>query len=198
MGKCLDILDHIINNYSATYKIVIAGDFNGTWLSPRVGNKHDVSLQAFVRDHKLLVPTSIKPTFIQHSGAGSSQIDYILSSHEGVILDYIIPEKHATNLSSHNIVTAVLTSNISSKVKHFHQCTAIWKYQWDKTDLFAFRNTIQLELEKCNGTAQNVDAESNLELLMTILQKATKVSTPRKIIHLKGPKWKASPTAKII
>ncbi|CAC5381597.1 unnamed protein product [Mytilus coruscus] len=157
-GECLDILDHIINNYSATYKIVIAGDFNGTLLGPRVGNKHDVSLQAFVRDHKLLVPTSRKPTFIQHSGAGSSQIDYILSSREN--------------------------------------STAIWKYQLDKTDLLAFRNTIQLELGDCNGPIQNVDAESNLELLMTILQKATKVSTPRKIIHLKGPKWKASPTAK--
>ncbi|CAG2188871.1 MRPL18 [Mytilus edulis] len=197
-GECLDILDHIINNYSGTYKVVIAGDFNGTLLRPRVGNKQDVSLQAFVRDHKLLVPTSIKPTFVQHSGAGSSQIDYILSSHEDVILDYITPEKHATNLSSHNIVTAVLASNISSKVKHSHQSTAIWKYQWDKTDLLEFRNIVQLELGKCNGRTQNVVDESNLELLMTILQKATKVSTPRKIIHLKGPKWKASPTAKIL
>ncbi|CAC5409957.1 unnamed protein product [Mytilus coruscus] len=163
-NECLDILDHIINKYSATYKIVIAGDFNGTLLDPRVSNKHDVSIQAFVRDHKLLVPLSKKPTFIHHSGASSSQIDYIFSTHEDVILDYFIPEKHATNLSSHNIVTAVVDTNIASKLKN--KVISPLKYQWDKTDILIFRDTLQLELGNCNV---EVYSESNLAFLKTIL-----------------------------
>ncbi|CAC5401946.1 unnamed protein product [Mytilus coruscus] len=91
-----------------------------------------------------------KPTDNYLNEQGSSQIDCILSTHEDVILEYVIPEKHATNLSSHNIVTAVLDIRITSNLKQNHQPTAFWKYQWDKTDLLAFRDTLRLELWNCS------------------------------------------------
>lgn len=45
--ECLDILHHIINKYDETHEIIISGDFNGTLLNQRNGNKHDILLQKF-------------------------------------------------------------------------------------------------------------------------------------------------------
>ncbi|XP_071145324.1 uncharacterized protein [Mytilus edulis] len=194
-GECLDILDFIINNYSDTHRIVIAGDLNGTLLKPRAGNKHDVCIHSFVRDHKLIVSAATKHTFMQHSGAGSSQIGYILSSHKDLIQDYIIHEKHATNLSSHTIVSAVINISFASIQRPSQQSSAIWKYQWEKMDIHTFQNTLRLELE---NSYSKISSDPTIEIFMSILQKATKASTPRKIIYLKGPKWKASPAARML
>ena len=39
--ECLDIVSSLLSTYSATHRIIIAGDFNGTLLQPRAYNKHD-------------------------------------------------------------------------------------------------------------------------------------------------------------
>jgi hypothetical protein len=48
----LDIVSSLLSTYSATHRIIIAGDFNGTLLQPRAYNKHDKLLQAFVQEMK--------------------------------------------------------------------------------------------------------------------------------------------------
>ncbi|CAC5373556.1 unnamed protein product [Mytilus coruscus] len=132
-----------------------------------------------------LFVSSNKNTHLCNTRAGSSQIDYILSSHKDLIQDYIIHEKHATNLSSHTIVSAVININFASIQRPSRQSSAIWKYQWEKMDIYTFQNNLRLELE---NSYNKISSDPTIEILMSILQKATKASTPRKIIYLKRPK----------
>ena len=46
--ECLDIVSSPLSTYSATHRIIIAGDFNGTLLQPRAYNKHNKLLQAYI------------------------------------------------------------------------------------------------------------------------------------------------------
>ena len=73
--ECLDIVSSLLSTYSATHRIIIAGDFNGTLLQPRAYNKHDKLLQAFFQEMKLKQVQSDKPSFFHHYGMSPSQID---------------------------------------------------------------------------------------------------------------------------
>ena len=199
-GECLDILDNIINKYSRDYTIVLAGDLNATLLEPRTGNKHDTLLQQFVTDQNLHCPKYDARTFFQHSGLGSSQIDYILSDQPDMVTKYKIHDRYSTNLSSHTIVSAVLKIDGETKQNTCSRSGAIWKYQWNKMDMPKFQLSLanQLKEFQCDNIKMEMSESNLIEVIMNTLQQATLSSTPKKIIKLKGPKWKASPTAKIL
>lgn len=76
----LNVLQSILDKYSATHEIIISGDFNGTLLQSR-SNSHDKQLCTFYRKNVLSsnIKNSQKCTFFHHSGKSSSQIDYILT-----------------------------------------------------------------------------------------------------------------------
>ena len=86
----LDVLQSILDRYSATHQIIISGDFNGTVLQSR-SNPHDKLLRTFCQENALIsnIENSPKCTFFHHSGKSSSQIDYILSRSDSGIVSRI-------------------------------------------------------------------------------------------------------------
>ena len=95
----LDMVHHIIQKYTATHKVIVCGDFNGSLSDERTNphertNPYDILLKNFVKDHSLYRHSDHgnSPTFIGHT-CFSSQIDYVLVNCQYVISRIIIEKK---------------------------------------------------------------------------------------------------------
>ena len=108
----------MVMTYKETHEIIIIGDLNVTISTTRKYNKHDVLLQSFVHELGIHVKYSEKQTFFHHSGASTSQIDYMLSLNDKTLKDYRVHDQSAENVSSHLPVSATSNTNIVSKKKH--------------------------------------------------------------------------------
>ena len=196
-SECIDILHGIVVKYSLSHKVVICGDFNGTLLEPRPYNRHDRLLQTFMKDHNISHSTSDMNTFFHHSGAGSSQIDYITSSEKNLIHSYRIGSKEPENTSSHVIVHGYLSISQpeGGPVKIKKSSKSVKKLHWAQADVDRYRKILEEECEK-NRALNGRNAAQQLDDLTKMLHKATERAVPCKLIKLKGPTWRASPTVK--
>lgn len=133
--------------------------------------------------------------FFHHSGASSSQIDYIMSSDINLLNEYKIHKKHATNLSSHTVVTCSLSvdTQYSAIAK---KCDSIWKYDWEKINKEKYQESLQLGINSYDELYAK--PENKIEFLTSLIKHSSDSHIPLKIIKLKGPKWKASPQASIL
>ena len=134
--ECLDILDNLICKYINSHKIILCGDFNGTLLSARPYNNHDLLLQNFVKEQELTFKPTNDHTFYHHSGSSSSHIDYILSTDSQCMTKYTVSVKDCENTSSHVKISAFILTQfemhtISSQLKT-NKTTK--KLQWEKID----------------------------------------------------------------
>ncbi|CAC5414413.1 unnamed protein product [Mytilus coruscus] len=192
--ECLDIISSIFSTYSATHRIILAGDFNGTLKPPRKYNKHDRLLQAFVLEMSLKQSYTDKSTFFHHSGLSCSQIDYILdNTTSSIISSYKTHDRCPSNSSSHVPVSAKI--DVKAKVKQSPvkpNSARQFKFQWKDIDSESFNSFINEELSQYNIEKHSL--EENIQFLCNCLKKAAAVAVPSKIIKLKGPKFKASPT----
>lgn len=194
--ECLDILHDMIAKYSSSHRVIIAGDFNGTLLEPRRYNKHDQLLSQFVREHHLIPNLDTdKPTFVHHSGASSSQIDYVLSQEAGLVTECRIIENNGVNVSSHLAVTAVIKVSVdlreTSKSNNSSK-KSIKKFQWNIMNTDTFESVLVNELNSV-AVSDLQSSEDKLQFLNQTLKKATRAAVPSKLTRLKGPRWKASP-----
>ncbi|CAG2233691.1 unnamed protein product [Mytilus edulis] len=140
--ECLDIISSIFSTYSATHRMIIAGDFNGTLKPPRNYKTHD---------------------------------------------------RCPSNSSSHVPVSAKI--EVKAKVKQSlvkPNSARQFKFQWKDLDSESFNSFIKEEL--CQYNIEKHSLEENIQFLCNCLKKAAAVAVPSKIIKLKGPKFKASPT----
>lgn len=194
--ECLDILHDILTKFNSTHRVIIAGDFNGTLLQPRAYNKHDKLLTNFVSEHGLHhYMNTDEPTFVQHSGASTSQIDYVISQDADLISECNIIEKTGENLSSHLAVSASITASvdvISSNTNYHTSKKAVKKYQWQNINSDKFESVLTTEVDSISASALQ-SAEDKIEFVNNTLNKATKAAVPAKLIKMKGPMWKASP-----
>lgn len=194
--ECLDILHDILFKYSATHQVIMAGDFNGTLLQPRAYNKHDVVLSQFVTEHGLVnTLRSDEPTFVHHSGASSSQIDYVISSDASLVSDSVINEGAGLNLSSHHALSAKIntfidTTQVSNSPNK--RGKPVWKYQWNLINQTRFESELAHELDD-EQIIPSCTADENIKRINNALTKATKKAVPAKLIKMKGPSWRASP-----
>lgn len=192
----LDIIQHMAMTYEETHEIIIIGDLNSTLNTHRNYNRHDLLLQSFVRALGLHVEHSEKQTFYHHSGASTSQIDYILSLNDKTLKDYRVHDQSAENLSNHVSVSATLNTNIVSRKKHGKiPQRVLKKSNWKKADIEGFQRTLKDNLYKLEQTESGT-VNDNLTSLMVLLLKSTKQNVPRRIVQLRGPRWKASPTVR--
>ncbi|CAC5377726.1 unnamed protein product [Mytilus coruscus] len=192
--ECLDVISSLLSMYSVSHRIVIVGDYNSTLKPPRKYNKHDFLLQAFVHEMNLQSHRSEESTFFHHSGMSTSQIDYILHNATIAFLsDYKIHDQCHSNTSSHVPVSAKM--NVKSKptnkaIKSGY--VSKFKIQWKDTDSETYHNHISNELSQHNIESHSI--EESINFLCNCLKKAATVAVPSKIIKLKGPQFKASPT----
>ena len=136
-------------------------------------------------------------TFFHHSGAGSSQIDYIISSEKNLIYSYKVGTKEPENTSSHVIVHGYLSTpppevGLVTKKKN---AKSVRKFNWAKVDKTLFQQILEEECQK-NSSRDEKTVVQRLDELAEMLQKATEVAVPNRLIKLKGPTWRASPTVK--
>ena len=172
-AECLDIIQHMVMTYKDTHGIII-GDLNVTLSTSRNYNRHDVLLQSFVHELGIHVEHSETQTFFHHSGASTSQIDYILSLNDKTLKDYRVHVQSAENLSSHVPVSATLNTNIESKTKPGKNTSkSIKKCNWKKADTEGFQKTPEDELYKLELTESGT-VNDNLTSLMVLLLKSTK------------------------
>ncbi|CAC5405618.1 unnamed protein product [Mytilus coruscus] len=192
--ECLDVISSILSMYSVSHRIVIVGDCNGTLKPPRKYNKHDFLLQAFAHEMNLQSHRSEESTFFHHSGLSTSQIDYILHNATIAFLsEYKIHDQCHSNTSSHVPVSAKM--NVKSKptnkaIKSGY--ISKFKIQWKDIDSELYHNHISNELSQHNIESHSI--EESINFLCNCLKKAATVAVPSKIIKLKGPQFKASPT----
>ncbi|MES9879262.1 MAG: reverse transcriptase domain-containing protein [Sedimenticola sp.] len=191
----MDILHNIVQKYSATHKVILCGDMNGT-LVPTRTNPHDIKLRSFVQEHGLTSShNDNKPTFHGHGG-GKSQIDYILSTDEKLVQKTKIPDHTATNLSSHVPIYADLNMEVPLLQKTNRNKQNVkpkYKMFWDRTDKGEYQDAL---LELINRMKTTNSADGYVKQLISALNKASRITVPRKVTKLNGPKFKLSPNVK--
>ncbi|CAC5376761.1 unnamed protein product [Mytilus coruscus] len=154
---------------SRNSKIILCGDLNGTLLDSR-NNKHDKILKSFVSEMGLStgVNKDERHTFFHHAWSSSSQIDYILVNDKNLISKYNIDEKSSINLSAHTSVTVKTTIEIPANTKP------------------ANKNKILKQCQHSDGYGYKQPYKSR------------EYYNSKKLLQLKGPKWKASPEVQIL
>ncbi|CAC5376464.1 E3.1.11.2 [Mytilus coruscus] len=192
--ECLDIIFDIIQKYQETHKIILCGDLNGTLLDSR-NNKHDKILKSSVSEmgRSTGVNKDERPTFFHHAWSSSSQIDYILVNDKNLISKYNIDDKSSINLSAHTSVTVKSTIEIPAITKPANKNKkAKFKLQWDKMDKRQYNNLIQ-QYYYCRKQCQHSDGYGYKQPY-----KSREYYNSKKLLQLKGPKWKASPEVQIL
>ncbi|CAG2228458.1 unnamed protein product [Mytilus edulis] len=195
--ECLDIVYDIIQKYQESHKIILCGDLNGTLLDSR-NNKHDKILKSFVSEMGLStgVDKDERHTFFHHAWSSSSQIDYILVNDKKLISKYNIDEKSSINLSAHTSVTVKTTIEIPANTKPaIKNKKAKFKLQWDKIDKRQYNNLIQ---QDSTSIIEENNVNTQMDMVTNSLIRAGNITIPKKLLQLKGPKWKASPEVQIL
>ncbi|CAC5395416.1 unnamed protein product [Mytilus coruscus] len=193
--ECLDIIFNIKNKYDQSHNIILCGDLN-VLLIPTRNNKHDISLKRFTSNNGLKPTQDIqsKPTYFHTDGKATSQIDYILSNND-ILLSTNIYSQDPVNTSTHVPVKACtnlyldIKKNSKSKTN-----TVAYKLIWEEMDKEIYIYEIDKHLQYL--PSDETTADDKLKCDMGILQKATKLAVPSRIIKLNGPKRKASPDVK--
>ncbi|MEW8545343.1 MAG: reverse transcriptase family protein, partial [Candidatus Thiodiazotropha sp.] len=190
--EMLDIVHSIISRFSGTHKIVFCGDLNGSLLPTR-SNPHDVMLKDFVAEHSLCTGADVgsRSTFYGHSGS-TSQIDYILLTDLSLLCSVDVDEPSPMNMSSHVSVKASLNIDTDTfpTSRREVKSKAIRKPKWDKVD----ESTYQCQLEE---TLQKSDMSQNpVNVLVEVLTAVSKKVVPHRLVKVKGPKFRLSPSVK--
>ncbi|CAC5388916.1 unnamed protein product [Mytilus coruscus] len=135
-------------------------------------------------------------TFFHHTWSSSSQIDYILVNDKNFISKYNIDEKSSINLSAHTTVTVKTTIEIPANTKPANKNKkAKFKLQWDKMDKRQYNNLIQQD--SISIIIEN-NVNTQMDMVTNSLIRAGNITILKKLLQLKGPKWKASPEVQIL
>ncbi|CAC5422703.1 unnamed protein product [Mytilus coruscus] len=194
----LDKISSMIDKYEQTHNVFIVRDLNGTLMQSR-NNNHDKLLKNFCSQPQLTytVRNAHKPTFYRHNGNSTSQIDYILENFRGSnLLDSTIMDQNPLNSSAHVPVKAKTNLIIKGKTKMI-STTSKKKtiLKWEETNIENYQQKVN-QVRKKTEMQNETDVERQAINIMDILQEATELSVVKKIVALKGPKWKASQKVK--
>ncbi|CAC5392452.1 unnamed protein product [Mytilus coruscus] len=137
----LDLLEIIIHKYCESHQIILAGDMNATLLLSR-RNDSDRRFRSFIDKHKLETLTNIGITPTYQHGIGSSQIDYIFSHSDDIILEVEICQQHPTNTSSHIPVVGKIKTILSLTQAKTDKPPERRRYLWNNCDIELYQSTL--------------------------------------------------------
>ena len=189
----IDRLHEICEKYD-DQPILLLGDVNID-LNKKIDSRAKY-LQNFLKQHGFREPIHItEPTFTQHSGKGSSKIDYVfLNLHLMTLVDrveYRILDDHHLNTSSHQALIAklFLKQNLKRETPT-QQKPHPGRLAWDKCDDSLYCDTLESALDT---GAHHEDTDLAVEYLIQSLHHAAKVAVP-----VSRPKPKKAPWSPII
>ena len=185
--ECLDILNAIIaaNN---KHDCIICGDFNAS-LSENRNNKHDKLFKTFICQNQLshTMPSLSIPTFIQHSGNGSSQIDFILSENSQLLGKTRIDRNDFSNTSAHTSISAHIYCTLpenNGKIQRENSKKAE-KILWESGSIAKYQQKL---LENFQNTPPSEDIDETIGNITQIIKKCTKLAFPTKSYEAQRPK----------
>ncbi|CAC5405355.1 unnamed protein product [Mytilus coruscus] len=115
---------------------------------------------------------------------------------KNLISKYNIDEKSSINLSAHTSVSVKTTIEIPANTKPANKNKkAKFKLQWDEMDKRQYNNLIQQD--SISIIAEN-NVNTQMDMVTNSLIRAGNITIPKKLLQLKGPKWKASPEVQIL
>ncbi|KAK3106657.1 hypothetical protein FSP39_024644 [Pinctada imbricata] len=191
-AECLDLLHVIVQKYKDTHTINICGDMNATLLPTR-RNRSDIQLRNFLKhEHFSVFRCSDEPTYVH--GVGSSQIDYFLATEDMNFTQAYVMADMPCNTSSHAPVRATLNVNLSGFSSSDCVHTRFRKL-WNRGSLHLYKQAVSERL--CSKHISS-DIEKSVTQIQSTLLQAESIAIPKKVVQLKGPKWKASPKSKQI
>ena len=190
--ECIDIISSIITANSPSHCIV-CGDFNASLAESR-NNNHDKIFKTFVVQHQLnhSMPSLTIPTFIQHSGNGSSQIDYILSTNKQLLEKTHIDRNDSSNTSAHTSISAYINCAPAQRKSSQEKTQRIEKILWESGNIPKYQEKLVEKLKQVNQPVVNIDLA--IQQVTQIMKQSVRAAFPVKTVKLKGPKLKISQT----
>ena len=182
--ECIDIISNFLERFPSSIW-VICGDFNATLASTR-NNSHDVIFKKFVKTFQLehTAASQISPTFVQHSGNGSSHIDYILTNKPAFLGPTTIAKYAASNTSAHFSIHSTCKMQIQAKNQksNGNPVKQSSKTLWQQADTNRYNKIIFDQLQNSDIQGTGTSNSKFLKITETVL-KAEKGAVPTKIIR---------------
>ncbi len=138
---------------------------------------HDQRLKSFIEQEGLYVTEDLSDndTFFNHSGKGTSQIDYIFATDKKLMKSTIIDKQVYNNSSAHVMVTGILAIKAPKLVlgrKREVNRKAVKKFYWEQGDCEVFNKLLH---EKISSIHQMWKMKTygcpSLQMLLTLLLK---------------------------
>ena len=133
---------------------------------------------------------------MQHSGNGSSHIDYILTNKPAFLGPTTIAKYAASNTSAHFSIHSTCKMHIQakkSKIKWEIQSKQSSKALWQQADTNRYNKIIFDQLQNSDIQGTGTSNSKFLKITETVL-KAEKGAVPTKIIRPHGPRFRLSAT----
>ena len=187
--ECIDVISNLLSENSRDI-CILCGDFNAT-LSEKRNNVHDKIFKKFVKEFNLFhsMESLDKPTFIQHSGNGSSQIDYILSNTSDILEKRSkILDSHL-NTSAHAAVELEISIKLTNKTSNQgNQKKSIQnKILWQKKNHSSYNSHITLLVDKRKLIeTENLSPNSKFLEISKIIQDSANKHIPQKRIKFRA------------
>lgn len=153
--EVLDEIHEIVTKYTPTCEIILGGDLNAQ-IFPTQPDKQDQLLKNFCTNHQILPHKQHPqiPTFINHLGADSTQIDYILSNTSKVT-EITVMNELELNTSDHHPVSATTSFLILGQVTPHPSYSTDQpdannnsRINWNKVDLSKYESLLDDEFRE--------------------------------------------------
>jgi endonuclease/exonuclease/phosphatase family metal-dependent hydrolase len=181
-SETLDQLTEIIQKYSPTSVVVIAGDYNASLLEERSDNQSR-QLRAFIKEMGLTMPNlGNKPTFHSHNGRDTSQIDYILTTRGQHLSQVTIADMEPTNTSTHVPITALVSNITIEKSPKSQRPVFPPRPIWSKCNPDTFQAYVASHLNISSPPATTDALDSAINHITEVLTKATEETDRKSVV----------------
>ncbi len=193
----LDEVISVISKYESSSTVIWTGDINASYQERRCQSQNDKLLKIFCQENRLILAPGMPstPTYHHFNGSSTSQLDYFLQleAQRSIFTEISVDSRHPCNASSHDAVTAEISTHFVMKKQPQVVPYNKPKINWEKADMEKYRALTNARLQALMDTLPDpahpeiLLSRTNSILYETSLEcdpKATRKKRPKK-----GYKW---------
>lgn len=158
-SDCFDQLYEIVQKYSSTHDIIIAGNFNEDISTIINNSRRFLKLRTFMDECNLATNTG--PTFVNVNGVDISEIDYFLFNNTKAI-----------NVSDHHPITIEIECSIRRKTITNNKLRQS-RIRWEKLDKTGYQHRVSINIKEF----ENNIIEGTISVLVNAAKKNSKQRT---------------------
>ena len=177
--ELLDEVFEVVNKYSST-QLVWTGDINAA-AERQKPTANDNMLKKFCQENCLEISKHMPklPTFYHFNGKSTSTIDlFIHRASEDPFTNITIDERSPLNTSTHDPVTAVLSSSLNSEAKKPVPVKVPKKIHWNKVDKAAYKDNTDVRLQPLMNQMEDIPASILADRVNAILSNCATEAHP--------------------